>query len=393
MACSGTDGAYPYSIIKLPPPCRSAWRRTLKKQLSFERGLYLMLKKIITICLTAVFCCCLLLTNTGCEQKEKLYLFNWGDYMDPDVIDAFEEEYNVKVVCEYFETNEAMYTKVVNGASNYDILVPSEYMIERLIKEDLLYELNFDNIPNYKNISRSILNMSNGIDLNYMVPFMWGTLGILYNPDVVDAEEAKSWDILWNEKYKGRIVMLDSIRDGIAVPLIKLGYDLNSVDEKELDEATQLLVDLKNSKLVLSYEVDNIKNILSKGLADVAVSWSGEAVAAKALAKQNGRTLDYVVPDEGGNVWYDGLVIPKTSKNKELAETFIDFVCRAENAKLISEYIGYATANEAGYKLVDESLRGDEDFWATDDILARCKVFKYLGKDLKKYQTRWLKVY
>lgn len=351
-----------------------------------------MLKRFITICLTVAMCGCMLLTNTGCEQKEKLYLFNWGDYMDPDVIEAFEEEYNVKVVCEYFETNEAMYTKVVSGASDYDILVPSEYMIERLIKEDLLYELNFDNIPNYKNISQSILNMSNGLDLNYMVPFMWGTLGILYNPDKVDAEEAKSWNILWNEKYKGKIVMLNSIRDAIAVPLIKLGYDLNSVDETELDEATQLLIDQMKSGLVLSYEVDNIKNMLSKGLADVAISWSGEAVAAKALAKQNGRTLDYVVPDEGSNVWYDGLVIPKTSKNKELAETFINFVCRAENAKLISEYIGYATANEEGYKLVDESLRGDEDFWATDDILARCKVFKYLGKDLKKYQTRWLKI-
>lgn len=352
-----------------------------------------MLKRFINICLAAVFCCCVLLTNSGCEQKEKLYLFNWGDYMDPDVIDAFEEEYNVKVVCEYYDTNEAMYTKVVNGASDFDILIPSEYMIERLIKEDLLYELNFDNIPNYKNISKSILGMSNGVDLNYMVPFMWGTLGILYNPDAVDAEEAKSWNVLWNEKYKGRIVMLDSVRDTMAVSLIKLGYDLNSVDEKELDEATQLLIDQKNAKLVLSYEVDDIKNKLSNGLADIAVSWSGEAVAAKALAKENGRTLDYVVPDEGGNVWYDGLVIPKTSKNKELAEKFIDFVCRAENAKLISEYIGYATANEEGYKLVDESLRGDEDFWATDDILARCKVFKYLGKDLKKYQTRWLKIY
>lgn len=351
-----------------------------------------MLKKFITACLTVAFCCCLLLTNSGCEQKEKLYLFNWGDYMDPDVITEFEEEYNVKVVEENFDTNEDMYIKVVNGASDYDILVPSEYMIERLIKEDLLYEINFDNVPNYKNISKSILNMSNGLDINYMVPFMWGTLGILYNPDVVDAEDAKSWNVLWNEKYKGRIVMLNSIRDGIAVPLIKLGYDLNSVDEKELDEATQLLLDQMNADLVLSYEGDDIKNMLSKGTADIAVTWSGEAVAAKALAKQNGRTLDYVVPEEGGNVWYDGLVIPKTSKNKELAEKFIDFLCRAENAKLISEYIGYATANEAGYQLVDESLRGDEDFWATDDILARCKVFKYLGKDLEKYQTRWLKI-
>ena len=351
-----------------------------------------MFKRFVSICLTLALCFGMVVINSGCEQKEKLYLFNWGDYMDPDVISAFEKEYNVKVVEENFDTNEDMYIKVKNGASPYDILIPSEYMIERLIVEDMLYEINFDNVPNYSNISQSVLNMSTGSDLNYMVPYMWGTLGILYNPDVVDPEDAKSWDVLWNEKYKGRIVMLNSIRDGLAVPLLKLGYSINTRSEAELDEATALLLDQLNRNLVLSYEGDDIKNMLSKGTADIAVTWSGEAVAAKMLAKQNGKTLDYIVPEEGGNVWYDGMVIPKTSKNKELAEKFIDFVCRAENAKLISEYIGYSTANEAGYNLVDESLRGDEDFWATDDILARCTAFHYLGKDLEKYQVRWLKV-
>lgn len=351
-----------------------------------------MFKRFISAFLAMVLCFGLVFVNAGCEQKEKLYLFNWGDYMDPDVIDAFEEEFNVKVVEENFDTNEDMYIKVKNGASDYDVLIPSEYMIERLIKEDMLLELNFDNIPNYENISKSVLSMSNGLDKNYMVPYMWGTLGILYNPDVVDPEDAKSWDVLWNEKYKGRIVMLNSIRDGMAVPLLKLGYSINTTDEAELDQAAQLLVDQLNRDLVISYEGDDIKNMLSKGTADIAVTWSGEAVAAKALAKQNGRTLDYVVPEEGGNVWYDGMVIPKTSQNKELAEKFINFVSRAENAKLISEYIGYATANEAGYNIIDESLHGDEDFWATDDILARCTAFKYLGKDLEKYQERWLRI-
>ncbi len=349
-----------------------------------------MTKKIISVILAVAMCCSMLVLGSGCEKKERLYLFNWGDYMDPDVIEAFEAEYNVKVVKENFDTNEDMYIKVKNGASDYDVLIPSEYMIERLIKEDMLHKINFDNVPNYANISKSVLAMSNGLDKDYMVPYMWGTLGILYNPDVVDPEEAKSWDVLWNEKYKDRIVMLNSIRDGMAVALLKNGHDINTTNDAELDAATQLLLD--QLPIVKSYEGDDIKNMLSRGIADIAVTWSGEAVAAKALAQQNGKTLDYVVPDEGGNVWYDGMVIPKTSQNKELAEKFINFVSRAENAKLISEYIGYATANEAGYKLIDEELRGDEDFWATDDILARCTAFKYLGKDLEKYQTRWLKI-
>lgn len=345
------------------------------------------MKKFAAICLSIVLGLSAMFCVTGCEKKQKLYLYNWGDYMDQSVIDAFEKAYNVDVVQEYFDRNEDMYIKVKNGTSDYDVLVPSEYMIERLIKDDLLYKLDFDNIPNYSNISPMILNMSNGVDLEYMVPFMWGTLGILYNPEVVSAEEAKSWDVLWNEKYSGKIVMIDSVRDSFAAALIKLGYSINTTNEAEIEQAAQLLRD--QMPLVISYEADTIKGMLADGSADLAVTYSGEAVAAKMLAEENGKTLDFVVPDEGGNVWYDGLVIPKTSKNKELAEQFINFLCEAENAKLISEYIGYATANEAAYAILDESLKGDEDFWATADILERCVAFKYLGNDLEKYQSRW----
>lgn len=350
------------------------------------------MKRIVAICLSVVMMLGVVFCTTGCQSKEKLYLYNWGDYMDPDVIAAFEKEFNVDVVEEYFDTNEDMYIKVKNGASSYDVLVPSEYMIERLVKEDLLYKLDFDNIPNYSNISKSVLAMSNGVDKDYMVPFMWGTLGILYNPEVVDPEKAKSWDVLWDETYKGRVVMIDSIRDAMAVALIKAGYSINTTNEKELDEATQLLKDQLSSGIVLSYEGDTIKGMIANGTADIAVTWSGEAVAAKMLAAENGKKLDFVVPDEGGNVWYDGLVIPKTSQNKELAEKFINYVCEAENAKLISEYIGYATANEAAYQILDEELKNDDDFWATDDILERCVAFKYLGADLEKYQSRWITI-
>lgn len=280
-----------------------------------------------------------------------------------------------------------MYMKVKNGSSPYDVIVPSEYMVDRLIKEDMLYTLNFDNIPNYSNLSKTVLDMRTGVDDDYAVPFMWGTLGILYNTEKVDAEEAKSWDILWNEKYKQRIVMLNSIRDGMAVALLKLGYSINTTDEKELDEATDLLI--RQLPLQQSYENDTIKHMVANGTADIAVTWSGEAVAAKMLGEENGRKLDFVVPDEGSNAWYDALVIPKTSKNKELAEKFIDFLCEAENAKRISEYIGYATANEAARELIDEELTGDDDFWATEDIIKRCTVFKYLGADIEKYESRW----
>ena len=248
------------------------------------------MKRVTAICLTVIMGLCTIFCTAGCESKQKLYLYNWGDYMDPDVIAAFEKEYNVDVVEEYFDRNEDMYIKVKNGSSNYDVLVPSEYMIERLIKDDLLYKLDFNNIPNYSNISQMVLNMSNGVDLEYMVPYMWGTLGILYNPDVVSDEEAKSWDVLWNEKYSRRIVMIDSVRDSMAAALIKLGYSINTVDENEIEEAAQLLKD--QLPLVLSYETDTIKDMLSKGTADVAITYSGEAVAAKALAEEKAKSED-----------------------------------------------------------------------------------------------------
>lgn len=348
------------------------------------------MKKIISICLVLAMCMGVIGFGAGCEKKEKLYFYNWGDYMDMDVIHDFEKKYNVKVVMELFDTNEDMYIKVKNGSSPYDVIVPSEYMVERLIRENLLLELNLDNIPNYSNISKSVLDMRTGFDDKYAVPFMWGTLGILYNTETVDAEEAKSWDILWNEKYKKKIVMINSIRDSMAVALIKLGYSLNTRDEKEINEATELLI--QQLPLQLSYETDEIKRMIADGTADVAVTYSGEAVTAKAMGAENGRKLDFVVPEEGSNAWYDALVIPKTSKNKELAEKFINFLCEAENAKRISEYIGYATANEAALKLIDEELTGDEDFWATDDIIKRCTVFQYLGADIEKYEAGWIRV-
>ncbi len=348
------------------------------------------MKKIISICLALAMCLGTLVCTTACEKKDVLYLYNWGDYMDPAVIEAFEKEFNVTVKQEFFDTNEAMYATVEQGSSPYDVLIPSEYMIERLIKNDMLHKINFDNVPNYKNISQDVLAMSNGIDKEYMVPYMWGTLGILYNTDEVSAEEAKSWDVLWNSKYSGKIIMIDSVRDTMAAALIKLGYSINTTNADEIKAASKLLQD--QYPLVKEYATDTIKGSLAKGNAYVAVTYSGEAVAAKALAKEQGTNLDFVVPEEGGNVWYDGMVIPKTSKNKELAEKFINFVCEAENAKLISEYIGYATANEAAYPLIDESLRGDEDFWATKEILNRCVAFKYLGNDLQKYQDEWMKL-
>ena len=287
--------------------------------------------------------------ESGVVNDDKLVVYNWGEYIDPEVLTIFEEETGINVVYEEFETNEILYPKVSSGAIAYDVVCPSDYMIQRMIENDLLTEINFDNIPNIKNIGKQYMEQSRQFDPEnkYSVPYCWGTVGILYNKTMVD-EPVDSWSILWNPKYKDNILMQDSVRDAFGATLKYLGYSLNSTDLDELTEAKNLLIEQK--PLVQAYVIDQVRDKMIGNEAALGVIYSGEAIYTQ---KEN-PNLEYVIPKEGSNIWIDSWVIPKNAEHKENAEKFINFLCRPDIALMNFEYITYSTPNEAARELIED---------------------------------------
>ncbi len=329
----------------------------------------------------------IVLFSSGCSNGNQtvLNVYNWGDYIDESVIEEFEKEFNVKVNYEDFATNEEMYVKIKSGGTDYDVVFPSDYMIEKMIKENLLLKLDMNNIPDYKNIDERFKNLDFDPNNEYSVPYMWGTVGILYNQKIVK-EPVDSWNILWDSKYKGQILMLDSQRDSIAVALKKLGYSMNTRNLKELEEAKVELI--KQKPLLLAYVGDEVKDMMIGEEAALSVVWSGDAVY---MMEQN-KDLRYVVPKEGSNYWFDNMVIPKTSKNKKLAEEFINFMTRPEVALKNTEYIGYSTTNKETMKLLDPAVVNNEVAYPSDDVINNCEVFLDPGEFIKEYDRIWTEV-
>lgn len=320
---------------------------------------------------------------------EKLVVYNWGEYIDPEVLTMFEEETGIDIVYEEFETNEILYPKISSGAIAYDVICPSDYMIQRMIENDLLSEINFDNIPNLKNIGKQYLEQSRQFDPEnkYSVPYCWGTVGILYNKMMVD-EPVDSWSILWDPKYKDNILMQDSVRDAFGVTLKYLGYSLNSTDLDELTEAKNLLIEQK--PLVQAYVIDQVRDKMIGNEAALGVIYSGEAIYTQ---KEN-PNLEYVIPKEGSNIWIDSWVIPKNAEHKENAEKFINFLCRPDIALMNFEYITYSTPNEAARELIeDESIRNSEIAFPDLSKYDNLETFQYLGTEADQvYGDLWNKV-
>ena len=320
---------------------------------------------------------------------EKLVVYNWGEYIDPEVLTMFEEETGIDIVYEEFETNEILYPKISSGAIAYDVICPSDYMIQRMIENDLLSEINFDNIPNLKNIGKQYLEQSRQFDPEnkYSVPYCWGTVGILYNKMMVD-EPVDSWSILWDPKYKDNILMQDSVRDAFGVTLKYIGYSLNSIDLDELTEAKNLLIEQK--PLVQAYVIDQVRDKMIGNEAALGVIYSGEAIYTQ---KEN-PNLEYVIPKEGSNIWIDSWVIPKNAEHKENAEKFINFLCRPDIALMNFEYITYSTPNEAARELIeDESIRNSEIAFPDLSKYDNLETFQYLGTEADQvYGDLWNKV-
>lgn len=340
---------------------------------------------ILTILLTVVLSSFL----TGCGEdadRVTINVYNWGEYIDEEVIRDFEKTHNIRVNYDTFATNEEMYVKVKSGSSKYDVLFPSDYMIERMIEEDLLQKIDLGNIPNYKYIESQFKDLDFDPDNEYSVPYFWGTMGILYNKTMIH-EPIDSWTVLWDERYKDEIFMLDSQRDSIGITLKMLGHSLNTVDEQELEEAKEALIEQR--PLVLAYVIDEVMDKMIGDEAALAVVWSGDATAAM----RENEDLDYVIPKEGSNLWFDSMVIPKNSEHKEEAEIFINYLCETDTAFRNSDYVGYSTPHMEARQKLDPDIRDSVVAYPDlEDVLKNCEIFHHLGEGLKLYDRVWTDV-
>lgn len=342
-----------------------------------------MKKWTLVIALTLVT----VLALTGCAQEDKqvLNVYNWGDYIDEEIFDIFEEETGIKINYETYATNEEMYTKIKTGGTQYDIAIPSEYMIEKMIREEMLEEIDLSKIPNIENIDETFMDLSFDPANKFSVPYFWGTVGIIYNSQTI-TDPIDSWDVLWDEKYSGEFTMMDSQRDSIMVALKKLGYSMNTRNLEELEEAKELLIAQK--PLVLAYVGDNVKDMLISGEASMAVVWSGEASAVI----QEYPEFEYALPKEGSNLWFDNIVIPKGAENIDAAHQFIDFLCRGDIGLMNADYVGYATVNTETMTMLDESLMGTTYAYPENEWIENFEIFNDPGDFITEYDRIWTEI-
>ena len=323
--------------------------------------------------------------GSGKSGKDTLTIFNWGEYIDHDLLKQFEKETGIHVVYETFDSNEAMMTKIQQGGTAYDIAIPSEYMIEKMKEEDLLIPLDHSKIPNMKNIDPYFLDLPFDDNNKYSVPYFWGTVGIVYNPSLVGDLDFSSWEDLWDPSLKRTVFLVDGAREVIGMGLNSLGYSLNSLDSDELRSATDKLIKLApNVKAIIG---DEITPLMINNEATVALTWSGQA----ADMMYENEDLDFAVPEEGSNLWFDNMVIPKTSKNLEGAHAFINFMLDADSAAQNADFVGYSTPNIAAMALMDEEVVTDERYYPSEERRDTLEVYKNLGPDyLGKYNELFL---
>lgn len=312
-------------------------------------------------------------SNEGYSGGNTLTIYNWGDYIDPELIEQFEEESGIKVIYQTFDSNEAMMTKIKQGGTTFDVAVPSEYAISKMKEDNLLLPIDHEKLPNLKHIDPDFMNLSFDPDNAYSVPYFWGTVGIIYNPNMAPDLTFESWDDLWDESLRNNVFLLDGAREVMGMGLNSLGYSLNDTNEVHLQEALAKLSELTpNVKAIVG---DEIKMLIANEEAAAGLVWSGDA---SEIMDEN-EELDYVVPREGSNLWFDNMVIPKTAKNLEGAHAFINFMLDPEVAAQNTEYVGYSTPNKEALALLPEDISGDERFYPDKELTDRLEVYDNLG--------------
>lgn len=338
------------------------------------------MKKILTYVLLILLVCCGLAAAShklaaaqGATSGKVLNLANWGDYIDPKLVKKFEKESGYHVNIETFDSNEAMYTKIEQGGTSYDLTVPSEYMVQKMAQDKLLIPLDKKRLHGLNNYGAHFMNKDFDPGNKYSLPYFWGTLGIVYNDKYIKPGSVNHWNDLWSPKYKDSIMLIDSARDIMGMGLVSLGKSMNTTDTPTLDAAKAKLDAMApNVKAVVA---DEIKMYMEDNEAPLAVDWSGEA--SEMLAENS--HLHYVVPTEGSNLWFDNLVIPRTAKHFKAIYAFLNFMTEPKNAAQNAEYVGYATPNNAARKLLPRSVRDDHAFYPDEATMERLQTYRNLS--------------
>ena len=323
--------------------------------------------------------------SSGRSGSDTISVYNWGEYIDPELVERFEEETGITVVYETFDSNEAMMTKIEQGGTSYDVAMPSEYAIEKMKENDLLVPIDHSKVPNLSNIDPYFLDLPFDPGNEYSIPYFWGTVGIAFNPKLLDGQTFESWEDLWDPSLKQEVILVDGAREVMGMGLNTLGYSLNTKDEQQLQEATDKLKTLSpNIKAIIG---DEIVETMRRSEAAVALVWSGQAADIMYVNED----IDYAVPKEGSNLWFDNMIIPKTAANVEGAHKFINFMLDPEVAAQNADYVGYSTPNEQAIELMDPEVTGDERFYPTEEMRERLEVYKNLGLEtLGKYNELFL---
>ena len=354
------------------------------------------MKKTLALALAMMMVAAMTLTGCGSSEEERVVnVCSWGEYIDENLIYQFEEETGIKVNYQTAESNEALYSLLKTGAGDYDVIVPSDYMIARLIAEDMLAELNYDNIPNYEKIDDRYKGLSFDPENKYTVPYTWGTLGIIYNTTMVD-EPITSWDAMFDEKYAGNVLMIRNSRDALAAALLDLGYDLNTTDEAQIREAYELLADAKSKGVYQAFVMDEVFQKMEGGNAAIAMYYAGDYLTML----ENNPDLAYVVPEEGSNWFVDAMCVLKNAQHKEEAEAWINFIASTESNLANMDYIWYASPNAEAlesYPAYYEETYGEplnmglyEIMAAPSEVLDRCTLYENLPSEtLTLYNDLW----
>ncbi len=357
---------------------------------------HVRLAGIIALCMAVGLCVtAMLVAMTGCssdDEENSINVYNWGEYIDLDLLTRFEEETGITVNYTTVSTCEEMYAKIKCGGVSYDVVVPSDYMISRMIEEDMLEEIDWDNVPNAKYIDEEHLNPEYDPEGKYSAPYQWGNTAIIYNKDMVDEEDIGGWELLWNEKYKGQILMYDNSRDAIGVALKELGYSYNTTDEDQIREAAELLK--KQKPLVQAYVMDQIFDKMENGEAAIAAYYVGDYyLMLDELGEDSDINLGFYIPEEGSNLYVDAMCIPKGAENKEGAEAFINFILEPDVMAKITEFACYSTAESAARALLPEELRDNEDMYPTGDALKQFETFTNLPQNIRTlYDGLWIQI-
>jgi spermidine/putrescine transport system substrate-binding protein len=316
------------------------------------------------------------------KLSNELNIYNWSDYIGEDTIPNFEKEFGVKVNYDTYEDNEALLAKLQSGATGYDIVVPTGYMVEIMIKQGILAPIDPSNVPNLKGVSKTLQNPPYDPGRKYSVPWQWGTTGFAYNSKKV-AGKVDSWNLLWDPRYSGKITILDDMRSAISVALKKLGYSLNSTSEKELMEAKKQLLEQK--PLLKAYISAPVKSLLISGEVWLSQLWVGDTL----MAKDENEDIQYCIPKEGCEIWDDNLAIPKSAPHKYTAEVWMNYCLRPEVSAGVSNFVHYATPVEAAKKFINKEDLNNPGIYPTEDVMDRLEFQKDVGEATRIYDQIW----